>query len=127
MSDDKVVPFRVRKPTPTPAPSKWPKPQPRPAIKHSATQFVGKRPTPARITMALDLRDLYGPEVDQACGVEEPVVDQWESGDLTPTFEQVELLAKLTGMPVGFFYLPAPPEVHGGFICGPVTPKEEES
>ena len=31
-----------------------------------------RRQTPERITMALDLRDLYGPEVDEALGGQEP-------------------------------------------------------
>lgn len=53
---------------------------------------------PARITQALDLRSLYGPEVDAALGVEEPTVDRWEAGELYPTWEQVQSLSKLTGM-----------------------------
>jgi transcriptional regulator with XRE-family HTH domain len=62
------------------------------------------RPEPSRITAALDLRGLYGPEVDQACGVEEPTVDQWETGELVPTPTQIKRLAILTGFPVGYFY-----------------------
>ena len=53
---------------------------------------------PARITQALDLRSLYGPEVDAALGVEEPTVDRWEAGELYPTWEQVVALADLTGL-----------------------------
>lgn len=75
-------------------------------------------PTPTRITMALDFRGLYGPEVDHALGVEEPTVDLWEAGLIVPTREQVHRLAGLTGFPWRFFYQPEPPPIVGGFICG---------
>lgn len=52
---------------------------------------------PRHITTALDARKLYGPEVDRACGVEEPAVDMWEAGKLYPTWEQLCALAELTG------------------------------
>jgi len=74
-------------------------------------------PNPERITMALDLRWLSGPEVDRACGAEEPAVDLWEAGDLVPTAEQVAKLAALTGFPVAFFYLPSSPPVGPVFVC----------
>ena len=45
-----------------------------------AAYYAGKAPTPERITIALDYRELYGPEVDRALGGEEPMVDEWESG-----------------------------------------------
>lgn len=66
---------------------------------------------PHRITTALDLRELYGPEVDRACGVQEPAVDEWEEGVRYPTWEQLLALADLTGFPVKFFttMLPANP------------------
>lgn len=50
---------------------------------------------PWRITTALDADSLYGPEVDLACGVEEPAVDRWEAGTLYPTWEQLCALAEL--------------------------------
>jgi hypothetical protein len=75
-------------------------------------------PTPERITAALNIMNLYGPEVDEACGVEEPAVDMWEAGLLVPTREQIHRLAMLTGFPWRFFYQPAPPPITGGFICG---------
>ncbi len=59
---------------------------------------------PYRITMALDSRALEGPEVDRACKVEEPAVDQWEAGERYPTFEQLEALAELTAYPLNFFF-----------------------
>ena len=59
--------------------------------------------SPRAITAALDIRALYGPEVDRACGVEEPAVDQWEAAQLYPSWEQVEALARLTGFGVQFF------------------------
>jgi hypothetical protein len=58
---------------------------------------------PWRITTALNMADLYGPEVDVACGAEEPDVDRWEAGELYPTWEQLCLLAGLTGCTPRFF------------------------
>lgn len=75
-------------------------------------------PTPERITMALNLRDLYGPEVDEALGGQEPMVDEWESGERVPTKDQIQALAMLTGFPVTFFYQPPPQPMAGMFICG---------
>lgn len=75
-------------------------------------------PTPGRITAALDIRGLYGPEVDEALGGQEPMVDEWESGERVPTKEQVQALAWLTGFPVKFFYMPPPPPMSGVIICG---------
>jgi hypothetical protein len=73
---------------------------------------------PWRITAALDLGQLYGPEVDRACGVEEPAVDRWEAGELYPTWEQLEALSRLTNFPVAFFTSDAPPIDEGtAFIC----------
>ena len=66
--------------------------------------------------MALDLRELYGPEVDEALGGEEPMVDEWESGVRVPSFEQVQALAKLTDFPIRFFYQP-PPAPLSGWMC----------
>lgn len=67
-------------------------------------------PIPARITLALDTRELYGPEVDLACGTYEgnPAgdVDAWEDGTAVPDAEQVEQLAALVRMPVEYFYAP---------------------
>jgi hypothetical protein len=60
---------------------------------------------PHRITQALDLRGLYGPEVDEACGVAEPHVDMWEAGQLYPSWESLVLLAELTDFPPEFFTL----------------------
>lgn len=74
-------------------------------------------PNPKRITMALDYRELYGPEVDEACGVAEPMVDWWEAGAVVPTAEQMLLLAELTHFPVEFFYKEDPYEVTNFFMC----------
>jgi hypothetical protein len=62
---------------------------------------------PARITLALDMLKLDGPEVDEACGVQEPTVDRWEQGLIYPTWEQLCRLAVLTGFAVAFFTAPA--------------------
>ncbi len=83
-----------------------------------AAYYAGKTPVPERITMALDLRELYGPEVDQALGGEEPMVDEWEAGARVPSLEQVQALARLTDFPVRFFYEPPPPPLTGGWMCG---------
>jgi hypothetical protein len=58
---------------------------------------------PAQITMALDLNQLYGPQVDLACRAEEPAVDQWEAGERYPSWGQLCALAELTGMSVRWF------------------------
>lgn len=80
---------------------------------------TGERPpTPERITMALDIQMLYGPEVDRALGGEEPMVDEWEAGVRVPDFVQVQALAELTGFPVRFFYQPPPQPLTGGLLCG---------
>lgn len=75
-------------------------------------------PTPERITAALDICNLYGPEVDEALGGQEPMVDEWETGERIPTTEQVRALSKLTGFPINFFYLPPPQPMPGIFLCG---------
>lgn len=68
-----------------------------------------ERPIPARITMALDLRELYGPEVDLACGTWEGNpdgdVDAWEAGTAVPRAEQVRLLSEVACFPVTYFYM----------------------
>jgi len=83
-----------------------------------AAYYAGKTPTPERITTALDMRMLYGPEVDEALGGEGPMVDEWESGVRVPAFEQMQRLAVLTGFPVKFFYQPPSLPITGGWICG---------
>ena len=83
-----------------------------------AVEAGEQTPTPERITMALNLCDLYGPEVDQALGGEEPMVDEWEAGVRVPDFVQVQALAEMTGFPVRFFYLEPPSPLTGGWLCG---------
>lgn len=79
----------------------------------------GRKPQPKRITMALDDRMMDGPQVDEALGVDEPTVDEWEAGQTEPTTEQVQRLATLTSFPVGFFYREDPaPEPTFGWMCG---------
>jgi len=64
---------------------------------------------PAQITFALDLAGLHGPDVDIACGANEPDVDLWEAGKLYPTWEQTQALAALTEQPIRrFFTRPTP-------------------
>ncbi|GAA3878678.1 hypothetical protein GCM10022243_49240 [Saccharothrix violaceirubra] len=61
---------------------------------------------PAHITMALDAAGLHGPEVDWACGVNEPDVDNWESGLLYPRWEQLLRLAEITSRRPMYFMAP---------------------
>lgn len=60
---------------------------------------------PWAITLALNARGLYGPEVDEDCGTMEPAVDMWEDGQLYPTWPEFKALAKLTGYPLGHFWI----------------------
>lgn len=60
---------------------------------------------PFAITLALNRRGLYGPEVDEACGTFEPAVDMWEDGQLYPTWPEYKALAALTGYPLGHFWI----------------------
>lgn len=53
---------------------------------------------PRRITLLLDANEMYGPEVDQQLGGEEPMVDEWEAGVRYPTWVQVLALAELVGV-----------------------------
>jgi hypothetical protein len=77
---------------------------------------------PDRITLALDEQALYGPEVDAACGVEEPAVDMWEAGTLYPTWDQLCALARLVNRPVHLFTMvPGATIITEGFICGENT------
>lgn len=59
---------------------------------------------PYALTTALNARGLWGPDVDAACGAQEPDVDNWENGDLYPTWEQVLALSRLTGFAPWYFY-----------------------
>lgn len=51
---------------------------------------------PDHIAAALNKHDLYGPEVDIACGAREPDVDLWEAGKLYPRWDQILKLGELT-------------------------------
>jgi transcriptional regulator with XRE-family HTH domain len=39
-----------------------------------------------------------------------PKIREWEEGESQPTLRKLESLAKATLTPLGFFFLPAPPE-----------------
>jgi hypothetical protein len=68
--------------------------------------------------MALDAAGMFGPKVDGQLGGAEPMVDQWESGELVPSPHQIRLLSTLTGMAPEWFYLDDPPQAGHIFICG---------
>lgn len=57
---------------------------------------------PHLATFVLNKNDLYGPEVDEACGAKEPDVDLWEEGKRYPTWPQLVALAELTGVTPSF-------------------------
>lgn len=63
-----------------------------------------RRPTPSRITVALDMAGLFGAEADRTLGVIEPTVDLWETGALVPTDEQLADLARRAGVTVEWLY-----------------------
>lgn len=69
---------------------------------------------PYRITAALDAGRHEGPEVDEACGVEEPTVDLWEAGKVYPTWEQLLALSELTGYGPIWFTRGHGPEIEPG-------------
>lgn len=94
----------------------WRAPQ---ALLRAAHETGRIAPTPERITLALDLRGLDGPQVDIDCHAHEPEVDLWEAGLAVPTWDQLAALAQLTGFPIGFFYRPADQITGQVFICGP--------
>jgi hypothetical protein len=134
MADDNVTPFRRH---PPPSPDRRLHPSARrgqPGARDlAAAQNVGAReaydaavtaqraerllaagrPVPARITIALDVCGLHGPDVDERCGTWEGNpdgdVDRWELGLAVPSGEQVRLLAELTGFPIASFYKPIQP------------------
>jgi hypothetical protein len=73
---------------------------------------------PERVTTALDIMGLEGPEVDVACLAREPAVDDWEAGRSVPTWEQLTALAALTEFPVTFFFIEPTATPGDTFICG---------
>lgn len=86
------------------------------------TKGIPKRsPNRDRITAALDLRGMYGPEVDEALGVHnalDTVVDSWEAGSAVPTEDDVRRLATLTSFAPEWFYRGTLPIIDGPvFMC----------
>jgi hypothetical protein len=57
---------------------------------------------PFAITILLDARGFYGPQVDVECGGAEPMVDEWEAGTRYPEFDQLLALLQLCGVTPGF-------------------------
>lgn len=62
------------------------------------------RPEPSRITVALDMAGLFGPEADATLGVAEPTIDLWETGAMVPTEAQLADIAARAGITVEWFY-----------------------
>lgn len=75
-----------------------------------------RRPTPERITLALDAAGLFGPDADRQLGTAEPALDLWEAGELVPTDAQLADLARRAGVTVQWFYGPPPPDL-AGWVC----------
>lgn len=87
----------------------------------AANVIPDRSPNRDRITVALDLRGLYGPEVDEALGVADAfdtVVDSWEAGDLIPTESDIRRLSMLTGMLPAWFYMGTLPTLSNVSMCG---------
>ncbi|MFT7021337.1 MAG: transcriptional regulator with XRE-family HTH domain [Rhodococcus sp. (in: high G+C Gram-positive bacteria)] len=74
------------------------------AVERAELRWAAGEMLPFRITQALDGAGLFGPEVDTACGAAEPAVDEWEAGVRYPTFEQLLLLADITGHDPEWFF-----------------------
>jgi transcriptional regulator with XRE-family HTH domain len=74
---------------------------------------------PHRITIALDRAKLFGPTADAKVGAVEPDLDNWEAGRSQPTPAQLEKLARLANVPLGFFTLPddAEPQLSFARLC----------
>jgi hypothetical protein len=119
---------RPRRPRPTPGFDRAA--YDRAARSQELDRHLSGRPVPARITLALDLRELDGDQVDRDLGVWEPpdgwtgpgwdpgtAVDRWEAGTLVPTREQVMALSRLTDLPWHFFYAPVGHLPDRMFIC----------
>ncbi|WP_154606739.1 hypothetical protein [Rhodococcus sp. AQ5-07] len=59
-------------------------------------QWAAGALAPYRITRALDAAELYGPDVDIACGAQEQACGDWEAGTRYRSFGQLLALAALT-------------------------------
>ncbi|MEU7591272.1 hypothetical protein AB0A95_33870 [Micromonospora sp. NPDC049230] len=85
---------------------------------------IGAPVVPGRITIALDARGLYGPEVDLQVGTYEGNpdgdVDAWELGEAVPQRWQVRLIAELAQVTVASLHWPLEPgETEGRmWVCG---------
>lgn len=78
----------------------------KPRLSRLRTDPLRRTPNPSRITLALDLNNMYGEAVDFALGVPSGTVDQWEEGALVPSEEEVRRLATLTEFATVWFYEP---------------------
>ena len=100
---------------------KWyPSPVPELQVKGPGNAIPKRSPNRDRITAALDMRGMYGPEVDEALGVTTPTdttVDAWEAGDLVPSESEIRRLAMLTGMIPAWFYNGTLPVIEGFSCC----------
>lgn len=59
---------------------------------------------PYRLSLALDMHDLYDPELSEALGTPVGLVDRWEEGLEDPTPEHGARLVELTGHPLRWFW-----------------------
>jgi transcriptional regulator with XRE-family HTH domain len=107
--------------------------QPRRAIaanEWTPDQDPGRLFQPWALTTALDLEDLWDPELSAAVGCVIGEIDRWEEGTTAPTVEQAKALARITGFPLRWFYQPGPPPEMTAtiFMCpgGAVEPQQIE-
>lgn len=99
----------------------------RPGVLLRNETLPDRAPNADRITCALDLGGMFGPEVDEALGVsgtdllgrcyDAGVVDAWETGEQIPSPDEVRRLAYLTGMSPIWFYDGTLPTMSRIFIC----------
>ncbi len=100
------------------------------SVERARVEYKAGRLVPYRITQALDLAHLEGPDVDVQLGGVEPMVDEWEAGTRYPTWDQVLALAKLTGFGPAYFTTEVDPEEEARwrestFICAQIGDEEQ--
>jgi len=77
---------------------------------------VNARSTPLRVKVSPAVlswaRERVGWDLADAVSHRFSRLAEWESGDAEPTLKQLELYARATHTPIGYFFLSAPPEEH---------------
>ncbi|WP_244816761.1 XRE family transcriptional regulator [Caballeronia sp. Lep1P3] len=68
------------------------------------------RINPAMLTWARERSGIDGPILADKLGTPVARVAAWEAGERKPTFKQAKRIAEITHIPLGYLYLPAPPD-----------------